>query len=59
MPELPMYMLKPLVQVEPAPSTVTVPMEPVSEPTLAAVLPLTLPPLAISSEPLPDSPTKR
>ncbi len=57
-PRLPMMTPELLLQVEPAPVTITVPVEPGNAPTLAmkAVLLLTVPPFAIVSEPLPKLP---
>ena len=57
-PRLPMFTPELLVQVEPAPATVTVPSEPAPLPMLAAkaVLLLTVPPFVIVSEPVPKLP---
>ena len=58
-PKLPMFTPELLLQVEPAPATVTVPCEPALLPMLAAkaVLLMTIPPLAIVSVPVPKLPT--
>ena len=57
-PRLPMFTPELLLQVEPAPVTVTVPSEPAPWPMLAAkaVLLLTVPPFVIVSEPVPKLP---
>ena len=57
-PKLPMFTPELLLQVEPAPVTVTVPCEPAPLPMLAAkaVLLMTLPPFAIVSVPVPKLP---
>ena len=57
-PKLPMFTPELLLQVEPAPVTVTVPCEPAPLPMLAvkAVILMTLPPFAIVSVPVPKLP---
>ena len=57
-PRLPMFTPELLIQVEPAPVTLTVPSEPAPWPMLAAkaVLLLTVPPFVIVSEPVPKLP---
>ena len=57
-PKLPMFTPELLLQVEPAPVTLTVPSEPAPWPMLAAkaVLLLTVPPFVIVSEPVPKLP---
>ena len=57
-PRLPMFTPELLLQVEPAPVTVTVPCEPAPLPMLAvkAVLLMTVPPFAIVSVPVPKLP---
>src|SRR5947209_374986 len=47
-----------LVQVEPAPSTVAVPIEDASSPMMPKVL-FTVPPFWIVSAPVPETPTRR
>ena len=58
-PSLPMFTPKLLLQVEPAPVTVTVPREPANSPMLAllGVSLMTVPPFAIVSVPVPKAPT--
>ena len=58
LPELPMFSPEMLLQVEPAPVTVTVPSEPAAWPMLAAkaLLLMTVPPSAIVSVPEPKLP---
>ena len=61
-PRLPMFSPKLLLQVEPAPVTVTAPFEPIPLPilaVLAAVILMTLPPFAIVSVPVPKLPILR
>jgi hypothetical protein len=57
-PKFPMFTPELLLQVEPAPVTVTVPCEPARRPMLGAkgVLLMTLPPFAIMSVPVPKLP---
>src|SRR5438132_1533489 len=58
LPEAPTARAPLLVQVEPAPSTVTAPIEPEALPTKPAPL-LTAPPLRMVSVPVPEAPTWR
>src|SRR3954454_16756033 len=57
-PELPTFTPELLLQIEPAPATLTVPSEPALLPTLAvsAVLLMTVPPFVIVSAPVPKLP---
>ena len=57
LPKLPMFNPELLLQVEPAPVTITVPSEPTPLPMLAAkaVLLMTVPPSAIVSVPVPQT----